>query len=155
LRVAYFTNSFSFLTRAAFTASLRPVFLPTTDRSSILPASTSIDYTMRLILKVSPCHVTFHNNIQRVYRTRSSGDKLPGQAFEVFAFILSSPTTSHGRSFLCGLFFAVYAHPRIRSWQLGIYTTPRRGETPCVMKFGQGTSLLKAPRLPRRTLIYR
>lgn len=38
---------------------------------------------------------------------------------------------------------------------LGPAPHPGVVKTPCVMKFGQGTSLFKAPRLPRRTLIYR
>jgi hypothetical protein len=36
-----------------------------------------------------------------------------------------------------------------------IKTPSRRGEIPCVIKFGQGTSLFKAPRSPPITLIDR
>jgi hypothetical protein len=46
---------------------------------------------------------------------RSGGDKLPGLAFEVLFSFLAHPPRPMAALFLCGLPFAVYAHPRIRS----------------------------------------
>ena len=62
-----------------------------TERSSILPASTLIGYTMRLVLKVSPRHVTSHNSIHRVIARARAAINCPGWLSKVLHSFLAHP----------------------------------------------------------------